>query len=174
MCDLVKRLRAIHIITGVRASRDTLGTRPIERANQTVQEAADAIEALQAERDRLREENEDLHRQVPKFPDHMADVLSAKNEPLDTRIERVCVAMENLPACFRKYQWAADDRQCFGEKFVRTVVGDNGRGTGRQYIASTPQHIDGLAEYIAAANPDTVALILSELLRARVPLGDDI
>lgn len=77
MSDLVKRLRAIHIVTGVRANRDILGTRPIACANQTVQEAADALEALQAERDRLREAGRYLLRAF----DHIND--NPRRDPVD-------------------------------------------------------------------------------------------
>ena len=120
----------------------------------------DRIEALEAENERLQHE-------VPLFPEHMASVLAAKRESLQPRVTRITEAMEKLPEYFRRYQWQADNKQAFGEKFIRSVAGDSGRGMGRQWIATTPQHIDGLAEYIAAASPDTVALLIAENARLR-------
>lgn len=101
--------------------------------------------------------------QIPRFPDLMASILVAKNEALDPRIARLIEAMEKLPEYFRLYQWQASEKPEFGHKYISTVTGDNGRGTGRQYIAGTPHHIDGLAEFIAAANPDTIAMMIAAI-----------
>ncbi|WP_417261646.1 hypothetical protein [Celeribacter sp.] len=109
--------------------------------------------------------------QIPLFPDHMQSVLDKKNEGLAPRVKRITSAMGKFSDSFKKYQWEADVKQVFGEKYVRTVAGDNGRGMGRQYIATTPHHIDGLAEYIAAANPDTVSMLISELAEMKEACG---
>ena len=37
---------------------------------------------------------------------------------------------------------------------------------GRQWLASCPPHIKGLAEYVAAANPDTVSMLLADIAAA--------
>jgi chromosome segregation ATPase len=149
MDELLKRLRKRGSQHGERIHH------ALRRLQTERLEAAAFIEVQAAEIERLQ-------REVPKFPEHMEQVLASKREDLPPRVARVLSAMEKLPEYFRRYQWAADTKSVFGEKFVRTVAGDNGRGTGRQWIATTPHHIDGLAEYIAAASPDTFALLISE------------
>ena len=124
--------------------------------NVALRERAEAAEA----------ENQRLAENTNRFPDLMARILAAKDEPLDPRIERVITAMQKLPDYFLRYQWEADARPIFGEKRVG-IGGDRGWGLGRQHIADTPSHIDGLADYIAAANPDTVAMLIAALTAAR-------
>ena len=97
-----------------------------------------------------------------RFPELMARIIAAKDQPLPERIEVLLSAMQKLPDYLHEYQWEADAKPLFGEKRV-AVVGNNGKGMGRQYIADTPSHITGLAEYIAAANPDTIAMLIAAL-----------
>ena len=125
---------------------------------------ADDILALCDALDDLRAENERLRANTTRFPELMASIVAAKDEPLEPRIEKLLSAMKKLPDYLHQYQWEADERQLFGDKWVRSVSGNNGQGRGCQAIACCPQHIEGLAEYIAAANPDTIARLISAAL----------
>lgn len=122
----------------------------------------DEVARLTAERDALKAEVERLTENTNRFPALMASILEAKGEDLDSRVSKLIAAMKALPWDFHRYQWEADAKPAFGEKFVRSVAGNDGMGMGRQWIATTPSHIDGLAAYIAAANPDTIAMLLAE------------
>lgn len=135
-------------------------------AHDTMLESADTIAALREKLEAAEAEVQRLTDNSNRFPDLMARILAAKGEPLEPRIERVIAAMQTLRADLMRYQWDADQRPLFGEKRV-AVSGNNGLGTGRQYVADTPNHIDGLADYIAAANPDTVAMPIAALTEAR-------
>lgn len=107
---------------------------------------------------------------IPRFPDHMARIVDAKNEGLPERISALVEAIQSIPDYMRQYQWQADDKQSFGSKWVRTIAGDNGKGMGRQAIAEVVSHI-GVADYIAAANPDTVSLLIASLVKANAALA---
>jgi len=98
---------------------------------------------------------------VPRFPDHMARIVEAKNAPLTDRIARLAAALEAIPDFMRQYEWQADEKQLFGSKWVRSVAGDNGKGRGRQAIAEVVNHIN-VADFIAAASPDTITMLLAE------------
>lgn len=102
----------------------------------------------------------------------MATIKAAKARTLPERIEDLETAMAGLPP-WDRYQWIADTKQAFGDKRVRAhVVGDDGYGEGRQWIAAVPgdNSFGTLADYIAAANPDTVRLLLNRIaeLEARL------
>ncbi|WP_265500046.1 hypothetical protein [Paracoccus beibuensis] len=92
--------------------------------------AVKRAEAAEAERDQLAENTN-------RFPDLMARILAAKDQPLPARIGALVAAMQKMPADFLRYQWEAASKPLFGEKRV-AVYGNNGQGTGRQYIADTP------------------------------------
>lgn len=130
----------------------------------------DVIDALQARVAELEADNQRLTTNLHRFPALMESIEQQKNEPLSSREAEIIEAIRSLPESFAEYQWKADERPMFGEKYIRDVAGDNGKGMGRQWIATTPSHIDGLARYIAAANPDTVAMLLRELHDARALL----
>ncbi|RWQ35792.1 MAG: hypothetical protein EOS20_17110, partial [Mesorhizobium sp.] len=103
-------------------------------------------------------------RPFPRFPEHMAEVVAEKARTLPDRVNGLKAALAGIPEHWRQYQWSADAKQSFGEKYVR-VIGDSGHGTGRQWIAAIPAGPKGnfgtVAEYIAAANPDTITMLLS-------------
>ncbi|RWF33743.1 hypothetical protein [Mesorhizobium sp.] len=102
----------------------------------------------------------------PRYAEHMAEIVAEKARTLPDRINGLKAALAGLPEQWKNWQWAADAKQAFGEKYVR-VVGDNGYGMGRQYIAAVPAGPKGyfgtVCEFIAAANPDTVGMLLSAL-----------
>lgn len=135
-------------------------------SRQALHEAADAITALLARVVALTATVADLERQVPRFPDHMAQIVAAKNERLPERLQTLIAAIEAIPEYMRQYQWQADAKQAFGSKWVRAIAGDNGKGAGRQAIAEVVGHID-VADYIAAANPDTVSMLIAEAATLR-------
>ncbi|AZO67644.1 hypothetical protein [Mesorhizobium sp. M6A.T.Cr.TU.016.01.1.1] len=103
-------------------------------------------------------------RPFPRFPEHMAEIVAEKARTLPDRVNGLKAALAGIPEHWRQYQWSADAKQSFGEKYVR-VIGDSGHGTGRQWIAAIPAGPKGnfgtVAEYIAAANPDTITMLLS-------------
>ena len=121
--------------------------------------AADRIEALEAEVVRLKANHS-------RFPEAMAAVAAAKSAPLPERIKEIGEAMAEIPEVYWGAQWVADAKPAFGEKYVRHVAGDNGQGMGRQWLATTPPHIPGLARYIAAANPDTLSMMMEAITEA--------
>lgn len=129
-------------------------------------EAAAALATLLVERDAAVAEAERLRTNRDRFPELMAQVIAEKNLPIPDRIERLKSAIGNLAPNIAKYQWVADEKPAFGERYIRHVAGDNGEGMGRQWLASCPPHIKGLAEYIAAANPDTVSMLLADIAAA--------
>ncbi|GGD43909.1 hypothetical protein GCM10011335_53180 [Aureimonas glaciei] len=92
-------------------------------------------------------------------------ITAEKSRPLEERVEILRAAIEGLPAHWRQWQWEADPKAYFGEKFV-SVLGDNGKGRGRQAIATvqacSAPYFGTLAEFIAAANPDTIRMLLDE------------
>ncbi|MER9680791.1 hypothetical protein NKJ23_15865 [Mesorhizobium sp. M0184] len=99
----------------------------------------------------------------PIHPEVMAPVIGEKARTLPDRLNGLKAALAGLPEHWLQWQWAADAKQSFGEKYVR-VIGDNGLGMGRQWIAAVPadKHYFGtLAEYIAAANPDTIRMLIA-------------
>lgn len=108
-----------------------------------------------------------LERNTTRFPEHMARIVALKDTTLSERIQQLAEAIGLLPKHLHQYQWVADKKQAFGEKSVRSVAGDNGLGMGRQAIAVIPSHLTAVPEFIAAANPDTIAMLLSELLSER-------
>ncbi|MER8394026.1 hypothetical protein NKH10_19240 [Mesorhizobium sp. M1340] len=103
-------------------------------------------------------------RGFPRWPEVMAPVVAEKARTLPDRLNGLKAALAGLPEHWRQWQWSADAKQSFGEKYVR-VVGDSGYGMGRQYIAAIPAgpktYFGTVAEYIAAANPDTITMLLS-------------
>lgn len=113
-----------------------------------------------------RAEADRLRNNTNRFPELMARVRSDKSQQLQPRIDLVLSAIAAMPEGFGNYQWETDERQLFGEKWVRSVAGNNGNGMGRQAIAAVPNHLTGVAPYIAAANPDTVLLLIVELAGA--------
>ncbi|MBT0780532.1 hypothetical protein [Paracoccus sp. pheM1] len=121
--------------------------------------------------ERLEAENERLRNNNNRFPDLMARIAAAKDEPLDTRISAIVAAVAAMPSHFGRYQWEIG-RVLFGDKWVH-VSGNDGEGRGRQAIAAIPGHLSGVAEYIAAANPDGVLLMIAELQAARAALASD-
>lgn len=120
------------------------------------------LDAEKARADALQAERDEFERQIPRFPDHMARIVEAKNAGLPDRLKGLVAAIEAIPEHMRQYQWQADEKQRFGSKWVRAVAGDNGKGMGRQLIAEVVGHID-VADFVAAANPDTVAMLLTSL-----------
>lgn len=131
-------------------------------AQDVLRDMSAALTDLQAERDAALEEANRLRTNRDRFPELMARVMAEKNLPLPDRIDRLKIALADLPTDVAKYQWEADQKPLFGEKYVRCVSGNDGEGMGRQWFATTPSHIRGLANYIAAANPDTVTMLLVE------------
>ena len=129
-------------------------------SRQACDEAADRIEALEAEVVRLKANHS-------RFPEAMAAVAAAKSAPLPERIKEIGEAMAEIPEVYWGAQWVADAKPAFGEKYVCHVVGDNGQGMGRQWLAATPPHISGLARYIAAVNPDTLSMMMEAITEAR-------
>lgn len=107
-----------------------------------------------------------IPKEEPRFPDHMAEIVAMKTEGLPARIATLVTALQAIPDYLKQYQWQADEKQAFGSKWVRSIAGDNGKGAGRQAIAEVVGHLD-VADFIAAANPDTIALLLSELNTAQ-------
>lgn len=104
----------------------------------------------------------------PRFPEAMAAVVVEKARTLPDRLNGVKAALAGLPEHWRQWQWMADEKPVFGERYVRSVFGDNGHGFGRQAIAVVPadKHYFGtVADFIAAANPDTVAMMVSRIER---------
>ena len=140
----------------------------ISEAPELISEAADCIEAAERKVAELEAEVHRLANNTSRYPELMARIQSAKSEGTDSRIIALREALCELPPDFFNYQWEADEKPAFGEKFVRTVAGNNGLGMGPQWVATTPHHISGLARFIAAANPDTVGLLLAQLQAAEV------
>ena len=99
---MAAKLDAIHIVTGVRANRDILGTRPIEAANDAQREAAallracktgdaptdERVKALEAENARLRIA---LQQIVGGEIYTAADGFSKPHEPEQSRIARAAL-----------------------------------------------------------------------------------
>lgn len=109
-------------------------------------------------------EIERLKRNTERFPELMARIVALKDQPLSERVDALRLALTGLTEHIHQYQWEADNKQHFGEKTVRSVSGNNGQGMGRQAIAHIPSHLRGVAGFIAAANPDTIAMLLGEFL----------
>lgn len=75
MSDLTERLRLITVYS-VRASKSVLGTKPIDTANASIQEAADALEAQEARIARLEAAiNAGVEVNVPELMEWVADRL---------------------------------------------------------------------------------------------------
>ena len=108
------------------------------------------------------------HRKFPRHPELFAAIAAEKARDLPERLSMLRAALEGLPEHWQQWQWIADVKPVFGEKYVRSVYGDNGHGMGRQVIAAVPadKHYFGtLSDFIAAANPDTIGMLLGELSR---------
>ncbi|TIY02988.1 MAG: hypothetical protein E5V22_16420, partial [Mesorhizobium sp.] len=104
------------------------------------------------------------HRSFPKHHELFATIAAEKARGLPERVAMLSAALAGLPEHWRQWQWMADAKPVFGEKYVRSVYGDNGHGMGRQVIAAVPadKHYFGtLADFIAAANPDTITMLIS-------------
>lgn len=105
-------------------------------------------------------------REFPRFPEHMADIVAEKARTLPDRINALKAALDGIPEHLRQYQWAAT-KPAFGEQGV-VIAGDNGHGYGRQWVAAVPArkpYFGTLGEFIAAANPDTVGMMVAQLDR---------
>lgn len=107
-----------------------------------------------------------------RFPELLARINAAKATPLSERVEAVLSAVNSMPEGFGNYQWEAHERQLFGDKWVGSVAGNDGRGMGRQAIAAVPSHLSGVANYIAATNPDTVLTLIAENEETRAALAE--
>lgn len=129
-------------------------------------ETANHIEALEAEVAQLTQERDAAVQKIPRFPGHMEKILAAKNAGLPERLNDLVRAISAIPDHMKQYQWQADKKQAFGSKYVRSIAGDNGKGMGLQAIAEVVGHLE-VADYIAAANPDTIALLIAELIQAQ-------
>lgn len=108
------------------------------------------------------------HRSFPRHHELFAEIAAEKARELPERLAVLRAALEGLPDQWQQWQWMADAKPVFGEKYVRSVYGDNGHGMGRQVIAAVPadKHYFGtLSDFIAAANPDTIGMLLGELSR---------
>lgn len=136
----------------------------LDKAADLIDTQASTIAELTRERDEAIAEAARLERLTTRFPEHMALIVSLKTETFSERVARLHNALTALGDNTHQYQWVADVRSVFGDRFVRSVDGDNGHGMGRQAIAAVPCHLEGVAEFIAAANPDTMALLIAELL----------
>ncbi|EPR19728.1 hypothetical protein L905_21725 [Agrobacterium sp. TS43] len=107
----------------------------------------------------------------PRFHDHMASIVVEKSRTLPDRLNNLKAALAGIPPHLLKYQWKADERPHFGNKSVRVeptdVVGDDGHGFGRQWIARvnhvSKNYVGTLADFIAAANPDTVGMMIARI-----------
>jgi hypothetical protein len=106
------------------------------------------------------------HRSFPRHHELFAQVSADKAQELPVRIAALQTALDGLPDHWRQWQWYAVPKPVFGERKIRSVYGDNGHGMGRQVVAAVPadRHYFGtVADFIAAANPDTIQLLLSAL-----------
>lgn len=107
----------------------------------------------------------------PRWPDAMAAVVIEKTRTLPDRINGLKAALAGIPPHLLKYQWKADERPHFGNKSVRVeptdIAGDDGHGFGRQWIARvnhvSKNYVGTLANFIAAANPDTVGMMIARI-----------
>lgn len=100
---------------------------------------------------------------LSRFPELMASVVADKALPISDRICQLEQALADIPAHLLKYQWRASGKAVFGDHHV---YGDDGYGTGRQFIASTPAdkaYFGSLSTFIAAANPDTISQLLKHI-----------
>lgn len=118
-----------------------------------------------------------MARAPSKFPELKARVDAAKAMPLTDRIVKLREAMAGLPDYLANYQWVAAERHAFGEKRVhsyRDIAGEDGLGTGRQWIATVPgDNLFGtLADFIAAANPDTIRMLLERVAVLEAALSE--
>jgi hypothetical protein len=105
------------------------------------------------------------HRSFPRHHELFAEITAEKARELPERLSVLRSALEGLP---ESWQWIAEPKPVFGDKYVRSVYGDNGHGMGRQVVAAVPadKHYFGtLSDFIAAANPDTITMLLGELAR---------
>ncbi|MDI6026747.1 hypothetical protein QBK99_11150 [Corticibacterium sp. UT-5YL-CI-8] len=115
------------------------------------------------------------HRSFPQHHKLFAGITAERAKDLPARVADLKTALAGLPKHWDQWQWKADEKPVFGERYVRSVYGDNGHGMGRQVIAAVPadKHYFGtVADFIAAANPDTLRLLiarLDELEAAPVP-----
>jgi hypothetical protein len=100
-----------------------------------------------------------------RYPELKARIDAAKARPLAERIDDIKTAIAGLPEHWSQYQWVADQKHAFGDKRIRTICGDDGYGQGRQWIATVPgdNSFGTLADYVAAANPDTVQMLLDRI-----------
>lgn len=116
------------------------------------------------------------HADFPRHHETMARVVAEKAKSLPQRMDNLRTAMDGLPPHWKQWQWTADPKQSFGEHYVRSVAGDNGHGMGRQAIASVPgghKHYFGtLADFIAAANPDTIGMLLARIEELETALAE--
>lgn len=106
------------------------------------------------------------HRSFPHHRELFAQVTADKAQELPQRIAALETALAGLPAHWQQWQWYAVPKPVFGEREVRSVYGDNGHGMGRQIVAAVPadRHYFGtVADFIAAANPDTIRMLLAAL-----------
>lgn len=105
-------------------------------------------------------------RRLPRHHELFAQITAEKAKELPIRVAELEDALAGLPNHWHQYQWKADKKPVFGEKYIRSVYGDNGNGAGRQAIAVVPhqkEYFGTVADFIAAANPDTVTMLLARL-----------
>lgn len=111
----------------------------------------------------------------PRFPETMANVVAGKSKSLPQRIADLQAALDGLPDHWKQWQWIADPRQSFGNRYIRSIVGNNGHGMGRQAIAtvsgSESWYFGTLADFIAAANPDTICMLLARIAEAEAEIA---
>ena len=80
---MAAKLDAIHIVTGVRANRDILGTRPIEAANDAQREAAAILRACKTGDAPTDERVKRLEAENARLRNELADALTAIEECRD-------------------------------------------------------------------------------------------
>lgn len=110
------------------------------------------------------------HRSFPRHHELFSQIAAERAAELPERIAALKEAIAGLPEHWHQWQWRADDKPVFGEKFVRSVYGDNGHGMGRQVVAAVPAdrfYFGTVADFIAAANPDTIIMLLAEVDRLK-------
>ena len=108
------------------------------------------------------------HRSFPRYHELFARITAERAASLPERIDALKIAIAGLPEHWHQWQWKADEKPVFGEKFVRSVYGDNGHGMGRQVVAAVPAdrfYFGTVADFIAAANTDTLVMLLAEIDR---------
>ena len=118
----------------------------------------------------MKQLGEAWHRSFPRHHGLFAEITADRAAELPERIAALKEAIAGLPEHWHQWQWKADAKPVFGERYVRSVYGDNGHGMGRQVVASVPAdrfYFGTVADFIAAANPDTVTMLLAEIDRLK-------